>query len=138
MIQNKKSNKFYIGAVINFALDMEELSDDEIINELKKNNIDVDTAIPKILLDVQKTIYNKTWTDIAYENKSTMSSISKNISETLSSGKENILAAIKDLLLSGEFQVQHRDYKDLTEDDLLSLLEDAEFLRKLDESKRKS
>lgn len=138
MIQDEKKQKRYIGAVINFALDASELTSDEIIDELKKNGIDVDTSIPKMQLNIKSIVYDKTWTGMAYENKATMSSISKNISDKLSTGKENLLAAIKELLASGELQVQHRDYKDLTEEDLLSLLEDAEFLRKLDDSKRKS
>lgn len=138
MTQDKKKQKCDIGAVIDFALDASELTNDEIINELRDSGIDVDVAIPKMMLNVKNSIYGKKWTDIAYENKATMSAISKDISEKLSSGKESLLESIRELLSSGQLQVQHRDYKDLTEEDLLSLLEDAEFLRKLDDSKRKS
>lgn len=138
MTQDKKKQKRDIGAVIDFALDASELTNDEIINELRDSGIDVDVAIPKMMLNVKSSIYGKKWTDIAYENKATMSAISKDISEKLSSRKESLLESIRELLSSGQLQVQHRDYKDLTEEDLLSLLEDAEFLRKLDDSKRKS
>ena len=138
MTQDNKNQKRDIGAIVNFGLDVSELSNDEIVSELQNNAIDVDVVIPKMLLGIKNAVYGKTWTDLAYENKATMSLISKDISDMLSSGKENLLNSIRELILSGQLQVQHRDYKDLTEEDLLSFLEDAEFLRQLDDSKRKS
>lgn len=138
MSQDKNKRKSDIGAVIEFALDASDLSNDEIIDELRQNGIDVNIAVPKILMGVNKKVFGKTWVDIAFENKAKMSSIAKDISDKISGSKDELLAQIKEILSSGQLQIQHRDYKDLTEDDLLSLLEDAEFLRQLDESKRKS
>ena len=136
MSQDKQKKD--IGAVIEFALDASDLTNEEIADEIRKSGIDVDIALSKILMGINKKVYGKTWTDTAYENKAKMSSIAKGISEKSADSKENVLNILKEMLSSGQLQIQHRDYKDLTEEDLLSLLEDAEFLRKLDESKRKS
>lgn len=138
MSKNDREEKRDVGAVINFALDASDLSNDDMIEELSKCGVDVDVAIPKILLGINNTLFGKTWTDTAYKNKASMSSISKDVIERLSSSKDEMISRIKDLLCSGQLQIQHRDYSSLTEDDLISLLEDSEFLRELDESKRKS
>jgi hypothetical protein len=138
MSQDKSKRKRDIGAVIDFALDTSELTNEEILDELSENGINVDIAIPKILTDINKKMYGKSWTDIAFENKARMCSLGKEISEKLAYEKGEFLEKIKEIISSGQIQLQYRDYKDLTEEDLRSLLEDAEFLRKLDESKRKS
>ena len=134
-----KSLKHKIGAIFDFALDSSNLSNYEIKNELQDKGIDADIASNKILSVVNKHIYNnKSWKEIASEKKHAIVKASLKACENTKEKSTDILSVLRDMVASGELQVQHRDFENMTDDDLLSLFEDVEFLRIFNESNKKS
>ncbi len=63
---SQNSNKKSIGAIVDFVFGTDDLSNDEIEEDLRKSGIDVDVAVPKILMNINKKVYGKTWTDYLF------------------------------------------------------------------------
>jgi hypothetical protein len=138
MNTKNKDENCHIGALLDFCLDSSDLSNDEIIADITKEGIDVDLALTRILKKVNTDLYGKSWQEVALENKQKMLSVGQKLSTSslLNDTKVELLAWLKEQLANGQLQTQHRDLKELTEKDLLSLLEDVEYLRKFNESKK--
>ncbi len=128
-----------IGAMLHFCLDASELSTEEILADLAAQGVDMQTVLPVAMKRIENALQGKkTWQEIALEKQQKMSLMSQQAISTVGKTKDELLAALQSLVSSGEFQVQHRDFNSLSENDLRSLLEEFEQLRKLNESKKKS
>lgn len=139
MSNSNKSLKYQVGAILDFALDTSDMSTDDILEELSNDGIDVDIAINKIMNVVNEDLYeNKSWKEIALEKKQLMVRAQTNASESLKDKDSDIANLLRSLIASGELQVQFREFDKMTDEDLLSLLEDVELLRRFNESSKKS
>lgn len=138
MTIKSKDEKICIGALLDFCIDSSDLSDDEIDSALSDDGIDTKMAWISVQNKINSELYGKSWKEIALDKRQKMISVKNELGQSFESNKDTMLAWLKEMISSGKLQTQHRDFKNLTDNDLESIIEDAEFLRLFDESQNKS
>lgn len=137
-MENINNSQKIIGAIIHFALDESELTDRELQASIAKRKINICSTLPSAMQRIKKALDNSTadnWQKLALQNRENFKLISQKVSNFTQKTREELLTIVEGMIDSGEIQVQHRDFNNLSDADLLSLLDDYEKLKVLNEPK---
>jgi hypothetical protein len=103
------------------------------------DKVDIDIHVNSLVSRIEKNLYKKiSWQEVALEKKKNMIYATSRVSDISSSGRDRIIKLLEQIIQGEQMQVQFRDFSELSDDDLRSLLEEALILREINESKNKS
>jgi len=129
---NKKIDDFFVNFADDLAENILESSDEEIISWAKENYSDPDTRINSIKSDIHSLIMKNRKEKILnpakeeYEQSSTLSNLYKKLLNKSSEGLKDLFDSVisKSSAVPDKFVVACRNKDNLSEKDILGLLED--------------